>query len=105
MFSFDGVMTKKLIFDCHFEFARHFKTKQNSTQFTTDISSPYIEIDLLKILTKSKMYIFRYLHSCGLVFCKKMSYICLHRGGAGVQTFLNFILNKRTGNFTKEKYI
>ena len=68
MFIFEGIMTKKLILGSHFELGHHFETKQNSTRFTTDFSSLYIETNSLKISTKSKMYIFRYLHSCGLLF-------------------------------------
>ena len=71
MFIFEGVMTKKLILGSHFELGHHFETKLNSTRLITDFSSLYIEINLLKISTKSKICIFRYLHSCELLFFVK----------------------------------
>jgi hypothetical protein len=76
MLNFRGIMTETSIFESHFYFEGHFETKQNSTRFKTDNGSLYTEIELSKILTRSKMCnrgIFRYLHSFDLFFCKRSS--------------------------------
>ena len=41
-------MSKNPIFGSHFEFGRHFETKQSSTQVLTDFGSLNIEFDFLK---------------------------------------------------------
>jgi hypothetical protein len=46
MLNFRGAMTKTSIFGSHFQFERHFETKQNSTRFQTDNGSLYFELNL-----------------------------------------------------------
>jgi hypothetical protein len=86
MLNFRGIMTKTSVFESHFYFEGHFETKQNSTRFKTDNGSLYTEIELSKILTRSKMCSFRYLHSCDLLFCKRSS-IFVTIGEEGLQKF------------------